>query len=216
MINKSIDDVKCGMVHGNLYELIEHDPTQEMVKESYESLIISLVRQKEALEIIGYNYRLLNNEYASSKDMFKAVNNNHCIDVLATEYTFENMPSDHPMLKIIDGIRVNDIFRFVHDLIGHYIPRNSFSANGEKQAWIAHMVSLPPLSWMALFCETRGQNAWTNFMKNHQDLTLSERPFPTQKAGMVDMKEVLQPLLKLDTVSKEQKFFIQTGLRELS
>lgn len=214
MIDKEKEN-ECGLIHGFLYEKIEHNPTYELVKESYRSFIVALIEQKEALEKIGYHYCLSGNEYSSSKDMFNAVGDTHLIDVLSTEYTFENMPLDHPMLEVVDGERVNDIFRFVHDLIGHYIPRNSFSASGERKAWLAHMVSLPPVSWMALFCETRGQNAWTNFMYNHQSLVLAERPFPIQKAGFVDMEKVFEPLFELNIVSDEHKVFLQKGLQSL-
>jgi hypothetical protein len=43
---------------------------------------------------------------------------------------------------------------------------------------------------VALWCETRGQSAWTNRHADHAALPLKERPFATQKAGKVPAKLV--------------------------
>lgn len=58
-------------------------------------------------------------------------------------------------------------------------------------------------------------DAWTNFMNNHQSLPMPQRPFPVQKAGIVNMEEVIKPLFLLDAIPYEQKHFLRTGLQEL-
>lgn len=188
-----------GRYHANMYADIVHDP--ESVTRSYDCLITALIRQWHSLENIGYHFIIGDDAYSSSLDMFHHVSMEHRLIILDTGFTSDNMPPDHPMLRLSpitttreDGTTVrltnNDVFRGVHDMLGHYLPRNQFGAIGEYNAWLAHMASLPSESWEALFCETRGQNAWTNFADDHQDIPMKSRPFPEQKAGRVDMDAV--------------------------
>jgi hypothetical protein len=182
-----------------MYAEMSHDPRRAQA--SYTCLIDALTRQWEALATIGYHFILGDDVYTSSQSMFDDVTNEHRLIIFDTHLTDENMPEDHPMLGVSDitapredgtiaRLTHNDVFRGVHDLLGHYLPRNQFGPLGEYRAWLAHMASLPEDSWMALFCETRGQNAWTNYADQHQELSLRCRPFPEQKAGWVDMDEV--------------------------
>lgn len=181
-----------GKLHSQYYDRIIHKPADLRVKNSYESLISALYSQFEAIENIGYHFELGENIYMSSVDMFNQIQTTHIITIYDTKYTQSNMPLDHPMLqRVIKNFTANDIFRGVHDYIGHYIPRNSFGPKGEYNAWLCHMASLPKASWVALFCETRGQNAWTNYADNHNLLPLKDRPFPQQKAGWINPELIL-------------------------
>lgn len=195
-----------GRDHATIYENIIHDPSNPRVQASYDSLINALIAQWHALQRLGYRFVIGGDAYSSSRDMFDRVHAEHRLIILDTTRTMTNMPDDHPMLTPVDetaelngtdhqvGLTANDVFRGVHDYLGHYIPRNQFGPIGEYHAWLAHMSSLPRDSWMALFCETRGQNAWTNYALDHESLPIASRPFPLQKSGVVDMNEVLSPV----------------------
>jgi hypothetical protein len=56
---------------------------------------------------------------------------------------------DNPMLKptgeVIDGrkVVVNDVFRIVHDMMGHLKEGNGFRAEGEENAWRSHARCIP-------------------------------------------------------------------------
>jgi hypothetical protein len=189
-----------GKHHAQLYKDIQHHPTD--VKDSYSSLIQALIQQWHALEHIGYSFSMGGDAYVSSLDMFNHVKSEHRLIILDTRRTSDNMPDDHPMLTPVPvtaqdvdthsecSLTANDVFRGVHDLLGHYLPRNQFGPTGEYNAWLSHMASLPEDSWPALFCETRGQNAWTNYADDHQNMPARDRPFPEQKAGSVLMSSV--------------------------
>jgi hypothetical protein len=98
----------------------------------------------------------------------------------------------HPVL--------NDVFRAVHDTIGHGVSGGSFGVAGERAAWIAHRETFPKEALPALWNETRGQAAWTNagphmrgvdvmgktYLLGPKDpgfIPLKNRPFSEQKAG---------------------------------
>ena len=98
------------------------------------------------------------------------------------------LPPNHPMnvpIFPILGLTLNDIFRAVHDVNGHGPTRASFGPSGEFQAWLTHRERYSYSALNALWCETRGQSAWTNFTPGHTHLPLRERPFAPQKAGLV-------------------------------
>lgn len=65
----------------------------------------------------------------------------------------------HPVLTDDE----NNAFRAVHDVMGHYLHRVSFDANGEDTAYRGHALTMPRDLWPVLATETRGQNAALNF-----------------------------------------------------
>lgn len=98
------------------------------------------------------------------------------------------LPTDHPMAAPVFpilGILLNDIFRAVHDVNAHNPIKASFGPSGEYAAWLQHRERYSYSALAALWCETRGQSAWTNFTPGHESLPLRDRPFATQKAGLV-------------------------------
>jgi hypothetical protein len=60
----------------------------------------------------------------------------------------------HPYLSDAD----NDLFRAVHDVLGHTATRRGFDRHGEEAAYRAHAACFSPLARRALAVETRGQN----------------------------------------------------------
>lgn len=105
-----------------------------------------------------------------------------------------------------DGTRqqlvANDVFRAVHDTIAHS-EGHQFGPYGEKRAWWAHRSSLPRDAHLALWCETRAQNCWTNagphmtttddtgqprLRQHHENnwLPMTQRPYAEQKCVNVN------------------------------
>ena len=91
----------------------------------------------------------------------------------------------HPMLEpsgiVVDGVEFshNDVFRAVHDIFGHVMPDNSFSARGEFKASFCHMRMYSDDVHPVLFTEQTAQICWF-FFGPHGD-TDGQRPYPEQK-----------------------------------
>ena len=162
------------------------------VQESYGSFIRHTLAQWTAL-LPHYTFEAwttgADGAYANSRDMIADAANARHLWVFPTDAA--QMDSAHPLAGLVpDSLRVdglpllNDVFRAVHDLMGHVVSGGSFGLNGEMKAWLAHRAMYPRTALAALWCETRGQAAWTNAWGDHSTLPLSERPFAEQKAGM--------------------------------
>lgn len=171
------------------YQTMESEMTVELWK-SYYSLGDILTAQYDALREIGIEFVFVSGEpHNSSRTMFAEIAQRRLTvrKSLGDDYT--DIPIPHPMAQsvlTIDGVMLlNDVFRAVHDVLGHYAIRASIGQDGEALAWLHHRSLLPKSTHQALWCETRGQNTWTNFWDNHQSLPNRERPFAVQKFGSV-------------------------------
>lgn len=72
----------------------------------------------------------------------------------------------HDYLNVVDpetGLNTNEMFRAVHDAIGHGAERTTFGPVGEEKAFGVHSQTLSPLARFALASETRGQNSVVNY-----------------------------------------------------
>ncbi len=179
----------------NVYESIEHNPRNREVAESYAVFTRETIQQWDALSR-RYKVDFFTGDpaYANSAELFEDLATGHAFSLLTG--TDHGMPADHPMLQgvvvapweYVGDVAprvINDIFRVVHDVNGHGTSRGSFGITGEMNAWLAHRMFYSPAAHLALWCETRGQAAWTNAYGNHAELPLADRPFATQKAGLV-------------------------------
>lgn len=177
-----------GLVFADIYEGLEHEPYHPEVQASYESLLSDLYEQYE--HVVEHLDIIMSNEdtyEGHAQRMFEDIDHRRRLEVLTSDDSMSSLPRDHPMNGIApNGMLWNTIFRAVHDAYGHHAGYHAFTDSGERSAWVQHMLTLSPESYMALFCETRGQNAWTNHYGIHADLPVRERPFPYQKAGLVD------------------------------
>lgn len=158
--------------------------------QSYMSLGDVLTAQYDALREIGIEFVFVSGEpHSSSRTMFAEIAQRRLTvrKSLGDDYT--DIPIPHPMAQsvlTVDGRMIlNDVFRAVHDVLGHYAIRASIGQDGEALAWLHHRSLLPRITHQALWCETRGQNTWTNFWDNHQSLPNRERPFAVQKYGTI-------------------------------
>ena len=110
-------------------------------------------------------------EYPSSPDMIRDVLANGNLNVFSGG-------EPHEFLSEIDpatGLSKNEMFRAVHDYLGHVVPGSMFGPQGEEVAYAAHSQMLSPLAQLALLSETRGQNSLVNYSPLNADLISVKR-----------------------------------------
>lgn len=124
--------------------------------------------------------------YADSSDMlddirenkrlfyFKSINPAEATSFGGDPAKFDEAVKNNPLLADT-GITVNDsegqphrqtyndLFRGVHDILGHGAEGFQFGPRGEENAYRSHAVMFSPLARQAMATETRGQNSWVNF-----------------------------------------------------
>lgn len=153
---------------------------------SYSYLIDSFIKQydfiKKNTNIEIEAWESEGQPYSCSREMFGDLDRGHFF-FFKTENTKDEKGSNSvnkPMLKKYDGLYLNDIFRIVHDIMGHYAFGNNFSQQGEINAWLIHRSMMDKKGWAALWTETRGQNACFYYGK-YKDIEIKKRPFPVQR-----------------------------------
>jgi len=103
--------------------------------------------------------------------------------------------SEHPVMSRIihpeTGETANNVFRAVHDLMGHAKEGNSFSESGEYNAYLDHRVMYSPLARRALATETLAQNAYYNRIPQNEGRPASERIFAPQRAAILPEELIL-------------------------
>ena len=156
------------------------------LSESYKYLKKSFIKEYEFIKnntnIVIEPFEKKGQPYNNSKEMFDNIDKDHYY-YFKTEYTKDsnnNNSVNESMLEIYDNKPLNDIFRIVHDIIGHYAFENDFSQDGEIRAWYISRSLMDKRGWTALWTETRGQNA-TFYYGKYKDIEISNRPFPEQK-----------------------------------
>lgn len=185
--------------HAMAYDSMETNMTLRLAT-SYLKLHEELLVQYETLLGLGYLFEFVEGEpYANSKEMMSDVLERKYLKVRKTiGEDYRDLVASHPMMEKtytqsgkgeMSAMRpINDIFRAVHDIVGHAATRSGFGPDGEAVAWLQHRDTLDSRTHLALWCETRGQNAWTNYFGNHADMPIKDRPFAPQKYGTVDAR----------------------------
>ena len=87
----------------------------------------------------------------------------------------------HPVLA-------NDLFRAVHDAFGHGLEGAGFRAQGEENAWQAHVRLFTGSAVAAITSETRGQNSWLNYGpygESNRTAAVENTVFAEQKTGLL-------------------------------
>jgi len=183
------------------YEAMADDLDAPGVRESYEALARETIAQYEHLLETGLQVEFMgdDNPYAATPRMahLDVLENNHLF-VYPTESGFGSeggvAGSGDPMLQPtrfkISGrtALVNDLFRVVHDVYGHFKEGVGFRANGEENAWVSHMSMYSPLARAAATTETRGQNSWVNYGPHgdtNRTASESDTVFAEQKKGLL-------------------------------
>lgn len=159
------------------YDVAPHEPAHPRVARSYRSFRHHIAAQWDMLTEAGYRFEPWHGEseqpYADSAAMLRDLRENKHLFYFRTDVSQNTegaLPPDHPMATQIPvtlptGERsrmiANDVFRAVHDALAHS-EGHQFGPYGEKRAWWTHRSCLPRDARLALWCETRAQNCWTN------------------------------------------------------
>ena len=175
------------------YDAMEDNPNAEMVINSYNALQDQIAEQFRLLVNAGLEIEWIEGEpYANSADMRADVAQGKIRARVTFGTDYSDIDRNHPMARWCQfevgeyrWVRLNDAFRVVHDVLGHYASSSGFGPDGECVAWLNHRATLTSEAHMALWCETRGQNAWTNFFDDHGTMPVKDRPFADQKSGHV-------------------------------
>lgn len=168
-----LDDIAAAEV----YQAGKHEPGHPRIRRSYGTFIAHIAEQYDAMTAAGYRFEPWTGDteqpYANSAEMLADLRDRRHLWYFRTEVsqgTVGALPADHPMARTVtvhdpDGtprrLPANDVFRAVHDAIAHS-EGHQFGPIGERAAWWAHRSSLPRQAHLALWNETRAQNAWTN------------------------------------------------------
>lgn len=203
-----VDPVRARRI-ANAYEVMRHAPQDPKVKEAFQNLIDQTIAQYRALESAGYKFYLFdetNDPYQGNPwNAMRELRNDQVMGVFATEAGFgstnEFNAEDNPLLAdtgikwpygSVDGkpkrVLANDLFRAVHDAFGHGLEGAGFRAQGEENAWQAHVRLFTGSAVGAITSETRGQNSWLNYGPNaerNQSARVEDTVFADQKTGLM-------------------------------
>jgi hypothetical protein len=186
------------------YEKEKDDPTDPKVKASYEAMAKETLAQWDAIKKTGLQVEWVKpgqkDPYAESPRLaaMDVSTNNHWwgfpTDLGYGSGNTNNIGKDNPMLRptgeVIDGrpVVVNDVFRIVHDMMGHMKEGNGFRAGGEENAWRSHAAMYSDLARPAMTNETRGQNSWVNYGPHgatNRTADAEHTVFAPQKIGLM-------------------------------
>lgn len=189
-------DPDYGLLVANHYDKLEHKPNDPDVKKAYKIFIDETLDQARELQKNGIRFQ--SEEYKDANAMFKDVKDYKHILYRPSENDYKGI-EDHPMFQLTDirntngdRMRVNDVFRAVHDINGHAESKSQFTPEGELNSYLEHKKLYSNDATRALFTETQGQGSWVNFNKKSgrknrrlQELgKFNELDFPRQKAGL--------------------------------
>ena len=206
-------DPERGKRIADAYASMAHDPQNPRVKEAYQNLIQQTRAQYDALAAAGYKFWFMdmnladNQEYASSPwNAMRDIRANQEMGVFPTESGFGSSedftPDSNPLLadtglrwpvggansKRTAPVLANDLFRAVHDAFGHGLEGSGFRADGEENAWQAHVRLFTGSAVAAITTETRGQNSWLNFGphgEKNRTAKVEDTVFADQKTGLL-------------------------------
>ena len=194
------------------YEAMPHAPQDAQVREAYENLIRQTRAQYDALVDAGYQFWFMDmnqpssQEYASTPwNAMRDIRANQQMGVFPTEDGFgtneDFTPESNPLLAdtglewpsgSLNGPRkrvlANDLFRAVHDAFGHGLEGAGFRAQGEENAWQAHVRLFTGSAVGAITSETRGQNSWLNYGpygEANRTAQVEDTVFADQKTGLM-------------------------------
>jgi hypothetical protein len=184
------------------FERMKHDPENPDVRRAYEALADETMDQFKAAKDAGIDFTAIRgaDPYAKSPAIgYADIASRGHLSFFPTDAGFGSSidfdPAQNPLLKRVgkvgdlDNATVNDAFRIVHDLYGHYGPGNPFFRGpGEERAYLLHRKMFSDDALPAMTTETRGQNSWLNYgphgEKNRNALS-DQTTFADQKTGIM-------------------------------
>ena len=198
------------------YQTMVHDPQNPAVADAYEQLIEQTTAQYQMLVDAGYQFYFFdpeNDPYADQPGGFgnpynavRDLRANKRMAVFPSESGFGSGATDidvsnNPLLAdtglqwafgtpdgTLKRVTANDLFRAVHDAMGHSIEGAGFRARGEENAWQAHVRLFTGSAVGAMTSETRGQNSWLNFGpfgEKNKAAKVEDTTFADQKVGLM-------------------------------
>ncbi len=189
-------DPVYGLLVANGYDNLKHNPNNPEVKKAYKIFIDETLEQARELQMNGVKFQ--SEQYKDANAMFKDVKENKHLLYRPSDKDYKGV-EDHPMFQLTnikntngDRMRVNDVFRAVHDIKGHSKAKAQFTPKGEMLSFNEHKKLYSKDAIRALFTETQGQGSWVNFNKKSgkqnrhlQEIgDFNELDFPNQKAGL--------------------------------
>jgi hypothetical protein len=138
----------------------------DLVAKSYQQLEKETVQQFRKLPL-RLQFHTGSGNYLNSAEAIRDM-------ILHGNLTVYKGGDRHEFLHNIDkdtGLNSNEMFRAVHDVLGHGIRGNSFGALGEEIAFGSHSQMYSPLARIAMTSETRGQNSFVNYTPINAALT---------------------------------------------
>lgn len=193
------------------FEDMRHDPNDPAVRESYEALAKETLAQWDAIKKTGVQVEWLKaDEHGNFKDPYADSPRRAGMDVSlhnhwygfptdagfgdSNDKTAHEAMKDNPLLRptgeTIGGrkVVVNDVFRIVHDMFGHFKEGNGFRADGEENAWRSHAAMYSDKARPAMTSETRGQNSWVNYgpyASTNKHASGADTHYAPQKIGIM-------------------------------
>lgn len=186
------------------YERMEHKPNDPEVRAAYNAMVEETLAQWQEIKKTGLTAEFVTGDdpYGGSPwGAIRDVRDNNHMWVFSTEDGYgqsgitAEMEAENPMLALVPDetfggkpVRVNDIFRVVHDYFGHVKEGFGFRARGEENAWRSHSLMFSPLARRALTTETRGQNSWLNYGphgETNRTASVEDTVFAEQKIGLM-------------------------------
>lgn len=202
---------EAAMKIADAYQGLQHTPDDLATQVAYKEFADQIKQQWDAIKKAGYDLQPWTQEgqpYANSAEMMKDLAENKRLSF----FQGGDIPPDHPLAAIDPdtGLSYNDMFRAVHDVMGHGAEGFQFGPLGEMNAAATHATTFSPEAQKALFSETVGQNSWVNYgphMRGPEGQLLkkgdpgylpqAERPFGQQKSGLLpdDVLEQIRQIM---------------------
>ena len=167
------------------------DRSNKAMAKSYRAFLDETKKQYQYLIDAGYKiepWMKQGEPYGTSSSLVrKDVDDNKHLYYLrsraATGSGNENESAENYMPFENSGITINgedvlfnDLFRAVHDIFGHVLVNNSFSTQGEFNAYQTHSKMYSKEAQKALFLETVMYNAWYDANKNYAPRKIYDIP----------------------------------------
>ena len=189
-------DPAYGLLVANGYDDLKHNPNDPEVKKAYKIFVKETLQQARKLQKNGMKFQM--EGYKDANAMFKDVEKNKNLLYRPSDNDYKGV-EDHPMFQLTnikntngDRMRVNDVFRAIHDINGHEKSKSQFTPEGELNSYISHKKLYSKEATRALFTETQGQGMWVNFNKKSGKKNrhaqkigdFNQLDFAKQKAGI--------------------------------
>ena len=200
-------DPREGEAVAAAYDNMKHAPENPAVQKSFRDMIDQTLAQYQFLKDAGYKFYFMdpNNDPYNGvpRQALEELLVNRTMAVFPTSAGYGDeigaSSSDNPLLEMTneylpdqDGKLIqataNDIFRIVHDALGHGPEGTAFRGRGEDNAWIHHSRLYYGDALRAMTSETRGQNSWLNYGpygEKNKTASVENTVFAEQKIGLM-------------------------------